>query len=52
MPQPPKPDESRDAFIKRCMRYMADKEKTRDHQQQLAVCYSMWEEYQKGRGKD
>ena len=44
MPAPPKPGESKDKFISRCISYMNKNEagKYPDPKQRAAICYSMW----------
>uniref|UniRef100_A0A6M3INI6 Uncharacterized protein n=1 Tax=viral metagenome TaxID=1070528 RepID=A0A6M3INI6_9ZZZZ len=53
MPTPPKPNETRAAFIARCAKYMHDSEgmKGEKRAQGLARCYSMWRRRGKVRKK-
>ena len=43
MPAPPKPGESKDEFMSRCMAYMAENESDRPRDQRAAICNSMWD---------
>ncbi len=42
MPQPPKPNETKDEFLGRCIPYLKNEGKPQD--QSVAICYSMWRE--------
>lgn len=43
MPTPPREGESRKEFTARCAKYMAENHPEKDHDEALAICYSMWE---------
>lgn len=49
MPRPKK-GESKEQFISRCIAYLVGKE-GKDQAQATAICYSLWEQYQKNRRK-
>lgn len=42
MPTPPQPNESHEDFMGRCMSYMKEHEPGKEHDQQVAICMSMW----------
>lgn len=43
MPRPPRPSESKDEFMARCMSYMAKNESDKPQEQRAAICNSMWD---------
>jgi hypothetical protein len=41
MPDPRKPDESHEEFMRRCMSYMADNHPEKKREEKVAICMSM-----------
>lgn len=48
MPVPkPKPGESKDTFIARCIRLLSDEDPNRDRKQVIAICFQQWRDRRK-----
>jgi len=48
----PKPNESKDDYIERCVADLSDKNEGQDAQQRVAICNTSWEGYRSGLGSE